>query len=53
LAMGAANRGAAKRQTISVRIVQRWSVKVRSVFIVKSMVVGIPNRWTIKEEEGH
>jgi hypothetical protein len=50
--MGAASRGAANKQTISVRIVRPWSVKVR-VSIVKSMVVGIPNRWTIKEEEGH
>jgi hypothetical protein len=53
LVMGAASRGAANKQTISVRIVRPWSVKVRSMFIVKSMVVGIPNRWTIKEEEGH
>jgi hypothetical protein len=36
--MGAANRGAANRQTVSVIIVERRSIKVRSVFIVKSMV---------------
>src|SRR5215469_6544508 len=57
LVMGSANRGAANRQTVTVRIVQPRSTDVRSVFIVKSMVVAALSEsthiWTISGEEGH
>src|SRR5215469_12142741 len=39
LVMGAANSGAANRQTVNVRIVQPRSIYVCRVFIVKNMVV--------------
>src|SRR5215467_4970775 len=39
LVMGAANSGAANRQTVKVRIVQPRSIYVRRMFIVKNMVV--------------
>src|SRR4030095_16463052 len=39
LAIGAANKGADNKQTVSVRIVQPRNLYLRSLFIVKSMVV--------------
>src|SRR5215471_18865792 len=58
LVMGAANSGAANRQTINVRIVpsRGIGIYVRSVFIVKSMVVAALSEypfWTIQGEEGY
>src|SRR5438477_11769115 len=55
LVMGAASKGAANRQTVSVSIVQPRRICDRRVFIEKSMVATIPKyiTWTIREEEGH
>src|SRR5215475_5912022 len=55
LLMGAANRGAVNKQTVSVRVVQPLRAYVR-VLMVRVMVVGaIPKHitWTIRGEEGH
>src|SRR5262249_46466268 len=41
--MGAANRGAASKQTISINVIQCGSVQVWSVFIVKVMAMVIPD----------